>query len=243
MEYFNLYIAVPCFLSALLLLKPLISYIWHPKLLLKHPNQLHFCALLFWDISLWLTAALPLIVLLIYTYTLEVNYEYLYYFYYCYFYLQIFVSFLFLHYFLALNIEIIIKLFRSSSEGYKIRVLIHHLVSITCSVVILIVILLLMLNDNSNYITCVVISFCYSGFLTFGVWVCAAIYFKRMITSKSSSLLNLFLFTIATTLILMARSLLLSIFIYFKTEDVGSLITIPIFLMILSILSTGLTLS
>ena len=205
--------------SAALLLKIVALYISFPRLFLRHPNQLYFYSIILLIIGLFFTISMDVMILKYYLYRNSYIFETLYFRY-----IQFFIFLVFYHYILALNFEIIIKIFRASSQGYKKRVCVYHIITYTLSVVLILLVLSLTnfdLNDrkalNDKFTYNLVLWYVY--IMSLAMWICIGIYFKEMVKSKSKSLLNLVLLTIGINLTVLVSMIIPQIAYYFD-EDV-----------------------
>ena len=155
-------------ISGFLVLIMIALYVSFPTLFLKHPNQLQFYTMVFQliEISLSISTSTLKLMYSIYRnkYTSQADY---------YINTSILLNFLMLyHYLLALNLEIIIKITKASVQGYKRRVILYHIISISMSLLMFILFLTMTefkqeLNANRDLETCLPITFCSGTYMPY----------------------------------------------------------------------------
>lgn len=208
-------------ISFLLLTFIVVLYASFPAKFLKHPSQLYFYSLIFQVIYTVLFIALDILILRYFLFRNSLELMQAVYM----LYLASFVFIMFYHYLLALNIEIILKILRTSSQGYKKRVFFYHFASIAMTIIIFTLALsatnFKFVVDDGNFKHGFVYNFIvwYIATISLTTWVCTAIYFKYMIKSRSTGLLNLVLLTIGINITVALGFLLPQTLYYFKVSD------------------------
>ena len=206
-------------ISSVLILKLLVMYMCFPGLFLRHPNQLYFCSLIFWVLNLILriTTDISLLRYLLHRSSnkLQGN-SYLYY-------TSEFLFLMFYHYIVVLNLEIIIKISKASSQGYKKRVLAYHIFCTASSIIIVALTVSLRsieINEtapeNNRNDAGYNLFLWYIFLLSFGSWACVGVYFREMVKVRSKALYSLVLLTIAINLTIFLGFIVPEIAYYFE---------------------------
>ena len=107
-----------------------------PAIFLKHPNQLYLCSIIFQIITLGFGIAESIILIKLNLADPEPRHTYI-----ALAFIESFAFLMFYHYIVALNLEIIFKIFNTSSQKYKFRVRFYHIASFIVSLIIIIVLL------------------------------------------------------------------------------------------------------
>ena len=173
-------------------------YLRYPVLFFRHPNQLYFYSLIFQLLFQSLCTLSDIIILQYHLYRDISNGQVVN----CIGYSAMFAFFLFYHYIVVLNFEIVIKIARLVSQKYKKRVLIYHVISIVMSVVMIYLVIdstnyQLEYTEDSNSKLAFKSAIWYVYAMFFSSFFCIGVYIKHIIAQKSTSLLNMLILTIA----------------------------------------------
>lgn len=131
----------------------------------------------------------------------------------------------FYHYIFALNLEITIKLSRATSQGYKKRVIVYHIISTVLTIILALLLISItyfqtdkeaLSLDALGYDILAWYLICISGI----VWIFIGIYFKKMIQTKSLGLLNLMILTVIVNIVLILGVVMPEIILYFELDNI-----------------------